>query len=125
MIRLHIKIDDILYVWVRRWASHKGCKGYPSLQSFMREAQSAMTYYTISELTEEQYLKIDKAILELHNRNVEAYQVLMAVFLQGHSKREICDVMSISSTTFDNRLRTAKDFMEGAIFGGGVIKVCF
>ncbi|MWQ13367.1 antitermination protein, partial [Glaesserella parasuis] len=24
MIRLHISIDDILNVWVRRWASHRG-----------------------------------------------------------------------------------------------------
>ncbi|MWQ79151.1 antitermination protein, partial [Glaesserella parasuis] len=27
--------------------------------------------------------------------------------------------------TFDNRLRTARDFMEGAVFGSGLIRLKF
>ncbi|MDO9677050.1 ECF-type sigma factor [Glaesserella parasuis] len=125
MIRLHISIDDILRVWVRRWASHRGCRGYPSLQSFMREATAQITKYSIDELSEEQYLKLDEAVMTLHDLNLEAYQVLMAVFLQGQDKKNICLEMQISPRTYDNRLRTARDFMEGAVFGSGLIKVKF
>ncbi|MDO9810946.1 antitermination protein, partial [Glaesserella parasuis] len=106
MIRLHISIDDILNVWVRRWASHRGCRGYPSLQSFMSEATVKITKYSIDELSEEHYLKLDEAVMTLHDLNLEAYQVLMAVFLQGQDKKNICLEMHISPTTFDNRLRT-------------------
>ncbi|MWQ62708.1 antitermination protein, partial [Glaesserella parasuis] len=44
-------MDDILNVWVRRWASHRGCRGYPSLQSFMPEATVKITKYSIDELS--------------------------------------------------------------------------
>ncbi|MFK5158002.1 ECF-type sigma factor [Glaesserella parasuis] len=125
MIRLHISIDDILNVWVRRWASHRGCRGYPSLQSFMPEATAQITKYSIDELSEEHYLKLDEAVMTLHDLNLEAYQVLMAVFLQGQDKKNICLEMHISPRTFDRRLRTARDFMEGAVFGSGLIRLKF
>lgn len=125
MIRLHINIDDVLHVWVRRWASHRGCRGYPSLQSFMRESKVVITRYSICDLAEDDYIKIDDAVMTLHDLNLEAYQVLMAVFLQGQDKKNICLEMQISPRTFDRRLRTARDFMEGAVFGSGLIKVRF
>ncbi|MDG6457828.1 hypothetical protein QA273_10720, partial [Glaesserella parasuis] len=56
-------IDDILNVWIRRWASHRGCRGYPSLQSFMSEATVKITKYSIDELSEEHYLKLDEAVM--------------------------------------------------------------
>lgn len=124
-MRLHISIDDVLNVWVRRWASEKGCKAYPSLQSFMRESPCTLTRYTIAELDEQSYVKIDQAVTILHNLNLEAYQVLMAVFLQYKDKKEICEAMMISFTTFDNRLRTARDFMQGAVFGSGLVRFVF
>lgn len=125
MSRLHINIDDILHVWVRRWASHRGCLGYPSLQSFARESNVVITRYSICDLAEDEYIKIDDAVMVLHDLNLEAYQVLMAVFLQGQDKKNICLEMDISPTTFDNRLRKARDFMDGAVFGSGLIKVRF
>lgn len=125
MIRLHINIDDVLKVWVRRWASHRGCRGYPSLQSFARESNVVITRYSICDLAEEDYIKIDNAVMTLHDLNLESYQVLMAVFLQGQDKKNICLEMQISPRTFDRRLRTARDFMEGAVFGSGLIKVRF
>ena len=124
MIRLHIKIDDVLHVWVRRWARYTECRGYPSL--FLFRAKGALrTRFTIEELAVEEYLKIDEAVMTLHDLNLEAYQVLMAVFLQGQDKKDICLEMQISPRTFDRRLRTARDFMEGAVFGSGLIKVRF
>ncbi|MDD2172260.1 ECF-type sigma factor [Glaesserella parasuis] len=125
MIRLHISIDDILHVWVRRWASHRGYRGYPSLQSFMRESKVVITRYSICNLAEEAYIKLDEAVMTLHDLNLEAYQVLMAVFLQGQDKKNICLEMQISPRTYDNRLRTARDFMEGAVFGSGLIRLKF
>ncbi|MDG6857089.1 antiterminator Q family protein [Glaesserella parasuis] len=124
MIRLHISIDDILHVWARRWASHKECRGYPSLQSFMREVEVKRSY-SISELTEDEYLKIDTAVITLHDLDLEAYQVLMAVFLQGQNKQSTCLEMQIAPRTFDRRLRTARDFMERAVFGSGLIRLKF
>ncbi|EQA95290.1 ECF sigma factor family protein [Glaesserella parasuis 29755] len=112
-------IDDILK------ASHRGCRGYPSLQSFMPEATAQITKYSIDELSEEHYLKLDEAVMTLHDLNLEAYQVLMAVFLQGQDKKNICLEMHISPRTFDRRLRTARDFMEGAVFGSGLIRLKF
>lgn len=91
--RLNVSIDDILNVWVRRWASQKDCRGYPSLQSFMRESQNTITRYTISELDEPTYIRIDEAVLMLHDLELEAYQVLMAVKLQGKERQEICETI--------------------------------
>lgn len=125
MIRLHINIDDVLKVWVRRWASHRGCRGYPSLQSFARESNVVITRYSICDLAEEDYIKIDNAVMTLHDLNLESYQVLMAVFLQRQDRKAICETIDISPKTYHERLNAAKSFMEGAVFGSGLIKVRF
>lgn len=120
---LHIQIDDVLKTWVRRWASYKGVKGYPNLQSFSREMKRVTTRYAICDLGDDCYLEIDNAVDVLRQCNLSAYQVLMAVFLQGYDKREICDTMGISPRTYDNYLRSGRDFMEGAVLTNKVIKV--
>ncbi|OOH89519.1 antitermination protein [Pasteurellaceae bacterium 15-036681] len=122
-MRLNISIDAVLNVWVRRWASKRECRGYPSLVGFSRESPRIISHYSIDELDEDSYLKIDYAVDMLRQTDLEAYQVLMALMLQGHDKREICTVMRIAPRTFDNRLKTARDFMTGAVFGGGVFRV--
>lgn len=124
-VQLNASIDDVLNVWVRRWASHRDCKGYPSLQSFMRESAKPIIRYTISELDEGTYVRIDEAVKVLHDRNLEVYQVLMAVFLQRQDRQSICNAMMISKTTFHERLNAAKSFMEGAMFGSHLILVKF
>lgn len=124
-MRLHISIDDVLNVWVRRWASERGCKAYPSLQSFMRESANVITRYSIAELDEASYWRIDEAVMTLHDLHLEAYQVLMAVFLQRQDRWTICTEMRISPKTYHDRLNTAKSFMQGAVFGSGLIKLKF
>ncbi|QIM62868.1 antitermination protein [Pasteurellaceae bacterium Orientalotternb1] len=122
-IQLNARIDDVLNVWVRRWASEKGCKGYPSLQSFMRESANQVTRFSINELDERTYVRIDEAVKVLHDRNFDAYQVLMAVFLQRQERKVICETIGISPKTYHERLNAAKSFMEGSIFGSGLVKV--
>lgn len=124
-VKLNVGIDDVLNVWARRWASHRDCRGYPSLQPFMREGQNNPTRYALDELDDETYMRIDEAVAMLHDLHLEAYQVLMAVFLQRQEKKEICQTLQIAWTTYDNRLRTGRDFMQGAVFGSGLIKVKF
>lgn len=124
-VRLNVGIDDVLNVWARRWASQRDCKGYPSLQPFMREGQNNPKRYAFDELDDDTYMQIDKAVSMLHDLNLEAYQVLMAVFLQRQDKKAICNELKIVGTTYDNRLRTGRDFMQGAVFGSGLIKVKF
>ena len=122
-VQLNASIDDVLNVWVRRWASHRDCKGYPSLQSFMRESAKPIIRYTISELDERTYVRIDEAVKVLHDRNLEVYQVLMAKFLQRQDKKEICTAMAISPRTFDSKLSEGRMFMEGAVFGSRIVGV--
>ena len=122
-MKLHLSIDDILKVWVRRWASYKGVKGYPSLQSFARESKQVIQHYSITELNDEAYVRIDEALDILREINLDAYQVLMAVFLQRQDRKVICETIGISPKTYHEKLNAAKSFMEGAVFGGGVIKI--
>lgn len=122
-VQLNASIDDVLNVWVRRWASHRDCKGYPSLQPFMRESAKPIIRYTISELDERTYVRIDEAVKVLHDRNLEVYQVLMAVFLQRQDRKVICETIGISPKTYHERLNAAKSFMEGAVFGSGIVRV--
>lgn len=124
-VKLNVGIDDVLNVWVRRWASQRDCRGYPSLQPFMRESLNKLTRYSISELDDQTYIRIDQAIEILRNRDLLTYQILMAKFLQRHDKKTICDTMLIAPRTFDSRLAEGRMFMEGAIFGSGVIRIKF
>jgi len=125
VIYLRIDISDILWVWARRWGSFKGIKGYPNLQSFIRDGKVVQARYAISDLSDDMYLRIDSALDILRQQNLEAYQVLMAIYLQGQDKRNVCLEMALRPSTFDNLLRTAKDFMSGAMFGSGAIQVIF
>ena len=121
MIRLHISIDDILHVWARRWASHKECRGYPSLQSFMRESPCIIQRYSITDLSEKNYIFIDNALDALRKHDLCAYQVLMAVYLQGQPRKAICQAMDISAKTYYEWLNAGKYFMSGAVFGGTLL----
>lgn len=121
----HIKIEDILNTWVRRWASYKGCKGYPSLQSFAKESPRVLSRYSINELSDATYLSIDKAVEILRIEDLEAYQILMAIYLQGQGEKAIREAMEIARSTYFNKLNKAKAFMEGAVFGSGLVKVRF
>ncbi|MEG9532523.1 antitermination protein [Mannheimia indoligenes] len=122
---LNISIDDVLNVWCRRWASQRDIKGYPSLQPFMRESKHKITRFTISELDDESYLRIDKALEILRQRDLTAYRVLMAKFLQHQEVPDICIAMNISKSTYDNYLKSGRMFMEGAVFGAGIIRIKF
>lgn len=122
---LNISIDDVLNVWCRRWASQRDIKGYPSLQPFMREAKQTLTRYTIDELDDESYMRIDEAAEVLRQRDLTTYRVLMAKFLQQQDTADICIAMSMSKSAYDTHLKAGRMFMEGAVFGAGVIKVMF
>lgn len=122
---LNISIDDVLNVWCRRWASQRDIKGYPSLQPFMREAKQTLTRYTIDELDDESYMQIDDAVEVLRLRDLTTYRVLMAKYLQCQTTSDICVAMSMSKSAYDTYLKAGRMFMEGAVFGAGIIRIKF
>lgn len=108
------RIESILAVWATTWAREKGCKGYPTLQSFAREMPRTIKHRTI-RLDDKTCEEIDRQLLKLHDFNLRQYQILMAKYLQDIDDREIWQKMEIGKTTFRKELDKAKAFISGAL----------
>lgn len=107
-------IESILIAWAKTWAREKGCKGYPTLQSFAREMPREERHRVI-RLSDADCMEIDRQLMKLHDFNLQEYQILLAVYLQDIDDREIWQTMGIGKTTFRKALDKAKAFMSGAL----------
>lgn len=110
------RIESILAVWATTWAREKGCKGYPTLQSFVREMPQTIKHRAI-RFDDKTCEEIDRQVMKLHDFDLRQYQILMAVYLQEIDDCEIWQTMEIGKTTFRKELDKAKAFMSGALFG--------
>lgn len=106
-------IESLLAAWANTWAREKGCKGYPTLQSFAREMERDS--YPNTRPDDSTCLEIDKQVMKLHDFNLRQYQILMAVYLQRIEHREIWKTLGIGSKTFYLELKAAKSFIAGAL----------
>lgn len=108
------RIESILAVWASTWAREKGCKGYPTLQSFAREMPRTIKHRTI-RLDDKTCEEIDRQLLKLHDFNLRQYQILMAKYLQDVDDREIWRELGINKAKFYRELDKALAFMSGAL----------
>lgn len=109
-----LRIESILSIWAKTWAREKGCKGYPTLQSFAREMPQTIKHRAI-RLDDKTCEEIDRQLLKLHDFDLRQYQILMAVYLQDIDDRVIWQETGIGKTAFRKELDKAKAFMSGAL----------
>lgn len=112
---MQIDIHSVLTIWGKQWARYKDCKGYPSLQPFMREAPKQSNYYGVMRLGDETCLAIDKQIRNLHEANLVQYQILMAKYYLRLEDRESWKILGLSKAGFYRQLDNAKSFILGAL----------
>lgn len=112
---MKIDIHSVLTIWGKQWARYKDCKGYPSLQPFMREAPKQSNYYGVMSLDDETCLAIDKQIRNLHDTNLVQYQILMAKYYLRWEDKDVWRELGFSQRKYYNELSCAKSFILGAL----------
>ena len=72
-------------------------------------------------LSDEECLIIEWAVMKMKENNLLNFQVLMALYCQGASEKQICDALGIKT----NKLNTARisgvAYLEGLLIGRGFI----
>lgn len=109
---MRFNINSVLVVW-GNMGREKGCKGYPTMESFMRESPSDVSH--IMRLDDSTFLTIDGLFIQLHEAEPLQYQILRDKYLKRLENVEICRQLHISKSKFDLSLACAKSFIAGGI----------
>lgn len=109
---MRFNINSVLIVW-GNMAREKGCKGYPTMESFMREAPKQI--HRVMRLDDEAYLAIDRVFIQLYQLEPLQYQILRDKYIKQMENREICRQLHIGRSQFDLAFACAKAFIAGAI----------
>lgn len=109
---MQFNINSVLIVW-GNMAREKGCKGYPTMESFMRE--SPREQGGIMRLDDSTFFTIDGLFIQLYEREPLQYQILRDKYIRRLENREICRQLHIGKSQFDLALACAKSFIAGGI----------
>ncbi|MGX2974470.1 antiterminator Q family protein [Ursidibacter arcticus] len=105
-------INNVLIVW-GKMGRDKGCKGYPTMENFMRESPSETN--RVMRLDDATFLTIDRLFIQLYELNQLQYEILRDKYIKQLENREICRQLHISKSQFDLSLACAKSFITGGI----------
>ena len=109
---MRFNINSVLTIW-GSMARERGCKGYPTMESFMREAPKQV--YRVMQLDDETYFLIDRLFLQLYELEPLQYKIIRDRYIKQMENREICRQLHIGKGQFDLALACAKAFISGAL----------
>ena len=116
-------VERILEKWGNCWGRDRIGTEYPSTTISIPVLPTARKAY-IKFLTDDECLKIEKQIMNLHDDNLLQYQILMALYIQQASEREICNALNISPAKMYRERAQGTRFLKGA-FVAAKIKFMF
>ena len=110
-------VERILEKWGNCWGRDRIGTEYPSTTISIPVLPTARKAYIKS-------LKIEKQIMNLHDDDLLQYQILMALYIQQASEREICNALNISPAKMYRERAQGVRFLKGA-FVAAQIKFMF
>lgn len=113
-------VKDLLGKWGAQWAMQRIGTEYYRETISIPKAPKKKTGFLV-HLSDEECLVIEWAVMQLKQNNLLNFQVLMALYCQGSSEKQICDALGIKT----NKLNTARisgvAYLEGLLIGRGFI----
>lgn len=107
-------VEKILVRWGNCWGCCRIGTEYPSITPSIPVLPSEPRKAWLKHLSDEECLKIERAIMELHSVNLPAYQVTMAMYVQQLGERDITTALSISPAKMYRLRNVGIGFLQGA-----------
>ena len=74
----------------------------------------------IKFLTDDECLKVETQIINLHDDNLLQYQIVMGLYVQQASEREICNALNISPAKMYRERAQGIRFLKGAFIAAKI-----
>ena len=117
---MQIDVKRVLMLW-GGYVRFTDCRGYPTMQSFMRESPEMRTQRRyLMRLDDETLEKVDKQVRKLKEKNEQHLDILFSRYVCGLDYRQAVKRAGISSRTYDGQLALAEYFVEGALIGAEI-----
>lgn len=107
-------VEKILVRWGNCWGRCRIGTEYPSITPSIPVLPSEPRKAWLKHLSDEECLKIERAIMELHKVDLLAYQVTMAMYIQQGSENDILTALGISRATLYRYRGKGVRFLQGA-----------
>lgn len=111
---MQYRVEQILVRWGNSWGSDRIGTEYPSTTPSIPVLPSKPRKAWLKHLSDEECLKIESAIMELHKVDLLAYQVTMAMYIQDLSEKEITQALKISPSKMYRLRNRGIGFLQGA-----------
>ena len=116
-------VERVLEKWGNCWARDRIGTEYPSTTISIPVLPTVRKAY-VKYLTDDECLKIEEQVTLLHQDNLLQYQILMALYVQQATERDICNALNISPAKMYRERALGVRYLKGA-FTGAKIKFMF
>lgn len=108
------RVEEILSKWGNCWALARIGTEYPSITPSIPVLPTQPQKTWLKHLSDEECLKVESAVMELHGVNLIAYQVVMAMYVQQLGEKEIISYLNISPSKMYRVRNQGISFLQGA-----------
>lgn len=121
---MQIDVKRVLVLW-GGFVRFTDCRGYPTMQSFMRESPEVRSQRRyLARLDDDTLEKVDKQVRKLKEKNEQHFDILFSRYVCGLSYKEALKRANVPRRIYDSYLALAEYFVEGAL-AGAEIKILF
>ncbi|QNS14555.1 antiterminator Q family protein [Mannheimia bovis] len=114
---MQIDVKGVLSLW-GGYVRFTDCKGYPTMQAFMRESPQERTKQRyLARLDDDTLENVDRQMRKLQANDKRQFDVLFYKYAVGLENKQVWQRLSLSRGVFENELRLAERFVEGALIG--------
>lgn len=107
-------VEKILIQWGNCWGRDRIGTEYPSITPSIPFIQLEPRKAWLKHLSDDECLKIEGAIMDLHDADLSAYQVVMAMYVQQLNEKDITRALSISPAKMYRLRSCGVGFLKGA-----------
>lgn len=111
---MQYSVEKILIRWGDCWGRDKIGTEYPSVTPSIPVLPSKARKSWLKHLSDEECLKIEGAIMALHEVDLLAYQVTMAMYIQQLGEKDITNTLNISPSKMYRLRNRGIGFLQGA-----------
>ena len=111
---MQYSVEQILIRWGNCWAKARIGTEYPSITPGIPVLPSKPRKAYLKHLSDEECLKIEGTIMMLHSVDLQAYQVTMAMYVQGLGEKDITAALNISPAKMYRLRNRGINFLQGA-----------
>ena len=121
---MQIDVKRVLMLW-GGYVRFTDCRGYPTMQSFMRESPEMRTQRRyLMRLDDETLEKVDKQLRYLEKYYERQFQILFLRYACGFEPKQCWHKLGLSRSIFFEQQALAARFVEGVLAGSEIRLLC-